>query len=180
MFGTRDKVALFIDGSNFYATIKELDMNIDYGRVRAYFNKQELLFRAMYFTAVLPDSGENDELRPLVDWLGYNSWIVSTKLVKQYTDRVTNVTRTKGNMDCEITVEMMLLKDSVTHMVLFSGDGDFCHLVRTLQAHGVRVTVVSSKQTQPPMVSNDLRKVCDQFIDLADMRGEFCRSGRER
>jgi uncharacterized LabA/DUF88 family protein len=54
-------------------------------------------------------------------------------------------------------------------MVLFSGDGDFRRLLEAVQAKGVRVTVVSTTKSQPPMVSDDLRRQADTFVELADL-----------
>ena len=38
-----------------------------------------------------------------------------------------------------------------------------------LQQRGKRVSVVSTLQTQQPMVADELRRQSDQFIDLADL-----------
>lgn len=178
MFGQKDKVALFMDGSNFSATIKSLKMGIDYANLRGYFSRRETVVRAHYFTAVLPSSPDTrDELRPLLDWLGYNEWDVVTKPTKSYVDDSGKL-RIKGNMDVEITANMMLLRDHVNHMVLFSGDGDFSYVVDLVKKSGVRVTVVSSTNTEVAMCSNQLRTAADRFIDLNDMRSEFGRRPR--
>lgn len=42
-------------------------------------------------------------------------------------------------------------------------------LVAALQQKGKRVSVVSTLQTQPAMVADELRRQADQFIDLADL-----------
>jgi len=55
-------------------------------------------------------------------------------------------------------------------MVLFSGDGAFRCLVEAVQRRGVRVTLVSSVATQPPMVADELRRQADIFIDLDTLR----------
>jgi uncharacterized LabA/DUF88 family protein len=55
------------------------------------------------------------------------------------------------------------------HMVLFSGDGDFRRLVEAVQRRGVRVSVVSTLRSSPPMVADDLRRQADSFIELQDL-----------
>ena len=72
-------------------------------------------------------------------------------------------------MDIELTVDAMHLVEHLDHVVLFTGDGDFRALVGALQMRGRRVSVVSTLQTQPPMVADELRRQADQFIDLADL-----------
>ena len=86
----------------------------------------------------------------------------------------------KGNMDIELTVDAMRLADNLDHIVLFSGDGDFRSLVAALQQKGKRVSVVSTLQTQPPMVADELRRQADQFIDLADLENQVGRDPAQR
>ena len=117
---------------------------------------------------------EFSAVRPLVDWLGYNGFSMVTKPVKRFTDAQGH-TRTKGNMDIEIAVDMMELAPRLDHAVLFSGDGDFRRLVQAVQAKGVRVTVVSTQKTQPPHIADELRRQADAFLDLNDLMAEFGR-----
>ena len=60
----------------------------------------------------------------------------------------------------------------------FSGDGDFRVLVEALQRKGVRVSVVSTIATQPPMIADELRRQADNFIDLEDLRDIIGREPR--
>jgi uncharacterized LabA/DUF88 family protein len=78
-------------------------------------------------------------------------------------------------MYIEIAVEMMKIAPHITHAVLFSGDGDFTSLVQSVKDLGVHVTVVSTIQTRPPMVADELRRRADQFIDLVDLKKHFIR-----
>jgi uncharacterized LabA/DUF88 family protein len=65
-------------------------------------------------------------------------------------------------------------------MVLFSGDGNFRSLVAAVQRRGVRVTVVSTIATQPPMIADDLRRQADVFIDLRVLQPKIGRDPPER
>ena len=65
-------------------------------------------------------------------------------------------------------------------MVLFSGDGDFRSLVEAVQRRGVRVTVVSTVSTQPPMVADELRRQADVFLDIVDLQTKIGRDPSER
>jgi uncharacterized LabA/DUF88 family protein len=73
---------------------------------------------------------------------------------------------------------MMELADRIDHVVLFSGDGDFRRLVEAMQRRGVRVTVVSTVKSQPPMASDDLRRQADVFVDHADLADVIGRPAR--
>ena len=166
-FYPNERVALFIDGANLYATAKALNFDIDYKRLLVVFRGKCQLVRALYYTA-LAEHDEYSSIRPLIDWLDYNGYTMVTKPTKEFTD-ATGRRKIKGNMDIELTVDAMELADHLDHVVLFSGDGDFRSLVEALQQKGKRVSVISTLHTQPPMVADELRRQADQFVDLADL-----------
>src|ERR1700716_1732745 len=159
-----EKIALFIDGANLYATAKALGFDIDYKRLLREFHSRGYLLRAFYYTAVIEDQ-EYSSIRPLIDWLDYNGYSVVTKATKEFVDQ-TGRRKVKGNMDIELAVDAMEMADHIDHLVLFSGDGDFRSLVEAVQRKGVRVSVVSTNATQPSMVADELRRQADEFIDL--------------
>ncbi len=173
-----ERIALFVDGANLYATAKAVGFDIDYKRLLSFFNNKARLVRAIYYTALMEDA-DYSPIRPLIDWLDYNGFMIVTKPAKEFTDG-SGRRKIKGNMDIELAVDMMQLADSLDHIILFSGDGDFRCLVEAVQQKGRRVSVVSTLSTRPPMVSDELRRQADQFIDLADLREDFGRSGDNR
>ena len=172
-FYQTERIALFIDGANLYATSKSLGFDIDYKRLLALFRQKGQLVRALYYTALAEDQ-EYSSIRPLIDWFDYNGYTMVTKPTKEFTD-ASGRRKIKGNMDIELAVDAMRLADSLDHIVLFSGDGDFRTLVAALQQKGKRVSVISTLQTQPPMVADELRRQADQFIDIADLESLICR-----
>ncbi len=177
-FYPTERIALFIDGANLYATAKALGFDIDYKRLLALFRTKGQLVRALYYTALAEDQ-EYSSIRPLVDWLDYNGYMMVTKPTKEFTDSFGR-RKIKGNMDIELTVDAMRLAENLDHVVLFTGDGDFRALVAALQQSGRRVSVISTLQTQPPMVADELRRQADQFIDLADLEDQICRDPASR
>ncbi len=178
MFDPREKIALFIDGANLYATSKALGFDIDYRKLLTTFQKQGYLLRAYYYTALVEDQ-EYSSIRPLIDWLDYNGYKVVTKPAKEFTD-ASGRRKIKGNMDLELAIDAMSLTDVVDHFVIFSGDGDFRTLVEALQRKGRKVSVISTMSSQPPMISDDLRRNADHFIDLVSMKNEIGRAPSER
>ena len=178
MFDSREKIALFIDGANLYAASKTLGFDIDYRKLLKAFQKRGYLLRAYYYTALVEDQ-EYSSIRPLIDWLDYNGYKVVTKAAKEFTDS-TGRRKVKGNMDIELTVDAMQLTDTVDHFVIFSGDGDFRSLAEALQRKGRKVSVVSTLTTQPAMISDELRRQADHFIDLVSLKAEIGRDPSER
>lgn len=178
MLDPREKIALFIDGANLYATSKALGFDIDYKRLLQEFKTASYLLRAFYYTALIEDQ-EYSSIRPLIDWLDYNGYKVVTKPTKEFFDS-TGRRKIKANMDIELAVDAMEIAEHVDHVVLFSGDGDFRRLVEALQRKGKKVSVISTLQTQPPMIADDLRRQADHFIDLASLQNRIGRDPSER
>ena len=173
-FYSEERIALFIDGSNLYAAARALGFDIDYKRLLGEFASQGRLVRAFYYTALIEDQ-EYSPIRPLVDWLDYNGYTMVTKPTKEFTDS-TGRRKYKGNMDIELAIDMMELAKHIDHAVLFSGDGDFRRLVESIQRQGVRVTVVSTVKSQPPMIADELRRQADFFMELKDMEKKVGRA----
>lgn len=171
------KIALFIDGANLYATTKTLGFDIDYKRLLKEFKSQGYLVRAFYYTALVEDQ-EYSSIRPLIDWLNYNGYSVVTKPTKEFVDSLGR-RKIKGNMDIDLAIDAMELAPHIDHMVLFSGDGDFRSLVEAMKRRGIRVSVVSTVATQPPMISDELRRVADEFVDLMDLAPRIGRDIRD-
>jgi uncharacterized LabA/DUF88 family protein len=172
-FHPTERIALFIDGANLYSAARSLNADLDFRKLLDTFRQKAILVRAFYYTAVI-EGEEFSALKPLVDWLDYNGFTVVTKPVKRFTDAQGH-TKTKGNMDIELAVDMLEFAAHVDHMVLFSGDGDFRRLVQAVQAKGVRVTVISTTRTQPPQIADELRRQADVFVELNDLLPDISR-----
>ncbi len=175
-FVPQERVALFIDGANLYATARALGFDIDYKRLLELFSKQCNLIRAFYYTALIEDQ-DYSPIRPLVDWLDYNGYTMVTKPTKEFTD-ASGRRKIKGNMDIELAIDMMEMAQHLDHVVLFSGDGDFRRLVDAVQRKGVRVTVVSTVRSQPAMIADELRRQADLFVDITDLQEDIERAMR--
>ena len=176
--GLRDneKTALFIDGANLYKAARALGFDMDYKNLLAKARTASALVRAYYFTAMQEDKEQDySPLRPLVDWLDYNGYTMVTKTAREFTD-ATGRKRFRGSVDIELAVEMLLMAEHLDHIVLFTGNGDFKRAIEAVQSKGVRVTIVSTIKSQPPMASDDLRRQADRFFELADLEKEIGRT----
>jgi uncharacterized LabA/DUF88 family protein len=169
VLGTRpeERVSVYIDGPNLYATSRALGVNLDYKKLLKNFKEAANLIRLNYFTAVFENSVEYNSIRPLLDWLDYNGYMVHEKPAKEFTDSAGR-RKVRGNVAIDMSVHMMESASHLDHIFLFSGDGDFLSTVFALQRMGVRVTVISTLLSpgDNPMVSDELRRAADQFIDL--------------
>ena len=176
MFYRDERLALFIDGPNLYAATKALGFDIDYKLLRSEFMRRGKMVRASYYMSIL-ENEEYSPIRPLVDWLEYNGFTLVTKPAKEFIDS-SGRRKIKGNMDIELVVDAMEMADHVDHILLFSGNGDFRPLVVALQRKGVRVSVVSTIRSSPPMIADVLRRQADNFIELEELKDVIGRPPR--
>ena len=175
-----EKTAIFIDGANLYKAARNLGFDMDYKSLLAKSKAATKLVRASYYTSIQEDKSQDySPLRPLVDWLDYNGYTMVTKTTREFTD-AQGRKRFKGSVDIELVVDMLTLAPRLDHIVLFSGNGDFRRAIEAIQCQGVRVTVVSTVKSSPPMVSDELRRQADQFIELADLQNDIGRAGGGR
>jgi len=177
-FYPQEKIGLFIDGANLYAAAKTLGFDIDYKKLLEVFKREGHLIRSFYYTAMYEEQ-EYSPIRPLVDWLDYNGYTMVTKPTKEYTDSAGR-RKIKGNMDIELAIDVLDMAEHLDHVVLFSGDGDFRRLVEAVQRRGVRVSVVSTIKSSPPMIADELRRQADSFIELVDLSREIARHYHEQ
>ncbi|MGQ0532437.1 MAG: LabA-like NYN domain-containing protein [Caulobacteraceae bacterium] len=173
-----ERVVILIDGANLYSAVKALAFDMDYRKLLDEFRRHGRLIRATYYTALVEDQ-DFSPIRPLVDWLDYNGYSLVTKPAKEYTDAAGR-RRFKGDMDVEIAVDLMLAAEHADHAFLFSGDGDFLPAIEAVQRRGMRVSVVSTIKSSPPMAADDVRRAADNFVDLADLAALVGRPPRER
>src|SRR5258705_12528275 len=97
MPSSSNKIALFIDGANLYATAKTLGFDIDYKRLLKEFQGRGTLLRAFYYTAIIEDQAYSSIL-PLIDWIAYNGYTVVTKATKEFIDASRRL-KVKGSMN---------------------------------------------------------------------------------
>jgi len=168
-----ERIALFIDGSNLYAAARSLGFDIDYRKLLNFFKKRGYLVRALYYTALIEDQ-EYSPIRPLVDWLDYNGYTMVTKPTKEFTD-ASGRRKIKGNMDIELAVDVLEMAQSLDHLYIFSGDGDFRRLVEAVQRQGKRVSIVSTVRSSPSMAADELRRQADEFLELDELKSKISR-----
>jgi len=177
MFYKDERLAVLIDGANLYAASRLLGFEVDFKLLRQEFCRRGRLVRIGYYNSVT-EGDEFTPLRPLIDWLDYNGFRVVTRPTREVADPGGR-RRVKGNLEIHIAVDALEMAGRVDHVVLFAGDADLRTLVAALQRRGPRVTVVSTIRTQPAMISDELRRQADAFIDLAELRGLISRPARE-
>ena len=165
MFDPREKIALFIDGANLYATSKALGFDIDYRKPSHHFQQARLCAARLLLHG--PRRGSGIFLHPPADRLAGLQWLHGRDQAGQGIHRLHRPPQDQGQYGHRADASTRSnWSPSIDHYVIFSGDGDFRTLVEALQRRGRKVSVVSTMTRQPPMIADDLRRQADNFIDL--------------
>jgi uncharacterized LabA/DUF88 family protein len=177
LFYPNERTSIFIDGRGLYGTSRKLGFEVDLSKLYRFFSTKFQLIRCSYYTSA-PE--ERTPLHGVLDWLSYNGFTVVTR---NYANNI-DAPSISALMSVDMIEQALspawapLGSLALQHVVVISGDGDFCAAVKFLKARSVRVSVISSLQTQPISVSEELRRLADNFIDLEDLRGELERAKR--
>ena len=169
MFYKDEKLVVLIDGVSLHVATKLLGFDVDYKLLRQEFSRRGKLVRMHYYTSFM-EAEEFSPVRPLVDWLSYNGYIVHNRFPREIPESAGKRKTARGSIEVDLTVDAIRLSDRVDHIVLITGNGDFRSLVEELQRRGVRVTIVSSIRSQPSTASDDLRRQADSFVELDELR----------
>ncbi|MFH0740150.1 MAG: NYN domain-containing protein [bacterium] len=164
---TKGKTAVFIDASNIYFSCKTLGWKVDYKKLFNYFKTNTELVRIAFYSAINP---ENEKERKFQDFLEMNGYIVKRKKVKFIKDKneETFGGHNKGNIDVELTIDAVHLKDFYDTFILMSGDSDFESLIKYLKVYNKRCIVISAKGH----VGIELIQQA-KFIDFKKIRNEI-------
>lgn len=168
MFGFVERTAIFIDGSNLWATAQALGFRIDFRKFMDKLSKRCYLAAINYYTAVQEDANGHQNIRGFIDILSHQGYRVIEKKAKTYHSETLGPI-TKGNMDVDMACDMLDIGPYVDRVVMVTGDCDFLPVVERLHRIGRRITVISTIKTRPAMCSEELLKAVDDFVDLADM-----------
>jgi uncharacterized LabA/DUF88 family protein len=165
---SRDRLAIFIDGSNLFYAALQLQIEIDYVKLLDNLMEGRRLLRSYFYTGI---DRHNDKQQGFLLWMRRNGYRVITKDLIHLPDG-----SKKANLDVEIAVDMMSLSNYCDTLILLSGDGDLAYAVNAITYRGVKVEVVSLRS----MTSDGLINVADRFTDLADLRDIIRKTGESR
>lgn len=157
------RIAIFLDGANFFYTQKKLGWNIDTERLLDYCKQYGDIVEAIYYTGT---SIENSQ-RKFYDKLAYIGYSLVTKPIKTIYDHDGNYIAQKANLDVEIVLDMFNMLDRYDMAILISGDGDFERALQQLKSRGKEVKVISTRGC----VSSELVYTTGiNYIDLLNIR----------
>lgn len=157
------KVYVFIDAENLFYSQRTLGWRISYGKLMRYFQSQcGKSMKCFVYTGI---DEANMKQKKFVDMLDMNDYIVRTKVIKKIRKKDGSYAW-KNNLDIELALEMVELKDRFDTGILVSGDSDFAIVLDKLKKAKKRVLVMSTRGH----VAKELLERA-KFIDLRKLKG---------
>ena len=124
----------FIDGQNFYLSLKSSGWSVDYRKFRKFLGDKYGIVKAYYFI------GEDKNQKTVHKSLQKSGFEVAFKKMVIYKKRVDGKIQTfqKGNIDSDLIMRVVreVEQDSFDSAMLISGDGDFLPLLDWLEEKG--------------------------------------------
>lgn len=157
------RVAVFVDGSNFFYAQKKMGWDVCPERLLKFCKQFGNIVEATYY------SGESNDPKQkrFFDFLAYNGYSLVTKPLKTIYDHETGQITRKSNLDIEVALDMFNQIDRYDVAILVSGDSDFQRALQLLKSRGKEVKVVSARG----IVATELvQTVGINYIDFHSIR----------
>lgn len=179
---SKDKVLnivyVFIDASNLWAAQKVKGKMFDFQKLKKFLKDQHTasVIEVFYYTAYPADGTRDYTLDSKHKFFTYLKKGLGFTVRKKVLKRITvhtdegDLYEEKGNMDVEMTIDVIHFMDKYSSAVFFSGDSDFLALVNYLKRGGKKVFIYSSKNN----VSQELRTGGDGYTDVLTVKGDIC------
>lgn len=166
------RVAIFLDGANFYYTQKKIGWKVDAERLLEHCKQYGEIVEAIYYSGNSMEEGQ----KKFHDKLAYIGYTLVTKPIKTIWDHIHGQSIQKSNLDVEIVLDMFNMIDRYDMAILVSGDGDFERALQFLKSRGKEVKVISTRG----IVAGELvHTVGINYVDLLAIREDVERKNEE-
>ena len=158
---------VFIDAANIIYSQKTLGWKVDYEKLIKYFKDNCNLGKIIYYTAYDPDNQKQKRFLDKLEIIGIKVRKKPLKLISE-----TNADEEyikKGNLDVELTIDVIEDKDKYNTIILMSGDSDFAELIKHLRKYNKESIVISAKGH----ISIELIQKSRKYINLGKLRNKL-------
>ncbi|MEW5936223.1 MAG: NYN domain-containing protein [Candidatus Thermoplasmatota archaeon] len=171
-YSDRERVAIFIDGSNTYYALRHFNdergtsLKINYGRLVEKLAAGRYLLRAYYYSSHR-DPIESSQAR-FYESLQYSGIQVVLRPLQQRTDPNSGeLYFAEKGVDVALVTDLLCLswENAFDTAVLVSGDADFAQTVDKVKYKGKRVEIATFRG----VLSTELRRIADRIIFLDDI-----------
>ena len=166
----RSAVYIFIDASNVWQAQKAKGRFFDYQKLTNFIQKTHnaSAIKVFYYTAYPAEGTRSyslDGKHKFLTFLGKGlGFVIRKKELKRIAvaTEAGEVIEEKGNMDVEMTIDVLHQKANYQTAIFFTGDSDFLALVTYLRNGGKKVHIFSSRNN----ISHELKTGGDGYIDV--------------
>lgn len=161
----QQRVGVFVDIQNMYYSARAIhNKKVNFQNVleRAVAGRQ--LVRALAYGITTEEAHEEE----FHEALGKQGFEVKAKPLQTFVGG-----QKKGDWDVGIAMDILRLEPKIDVAVLASGDGDFVPLVDYAQEHGLRMEVISFRES----TSSALVEAVDSYVDMSGEPKTFLISG---
>lgn len=173
----RHTVYVFVDASNLWEAQKAKGKMFDYEKLKAFlkrkFSASEI--KVFYYTAYPAEGtreysleGRHKFYTYLKKGLGFVVRKKELKRILTHSEGGDSI-QEKGNMDVEITIDVIHHMKKYDTALLFTGDSDFLALVTYIKNGGKKAYIFSSRNN----ASQELRTGGDGYFDVLDLEDEI-------
>jgi|SRR3989339_932775 len=163
-------VYVFIDASNLWQAQKAKGKMFDYEKLKNFLKSTFFAtgIQIFYYSAYPAEGTREHDLDGKHKFFTYLKKGLGFTVRKKELKRIVihgeegDVIQEKGNMDVEMTIDVMHYMKKFETAVLFTGDSDFLALVTYVKNGGKKVYIFSSKNN----VSQELRTGGDGYTDI--------------
>ncbi|MEA3398163.1 MAG: NYN domain-containing protein [Patescibacteria group bacterium] len=165
----KGRVSIFIDASNVYYSQKRLKWRLDFGKLINFFEDQTDLCGIYYYTGRDKKSEKQTKFIKFLEKTGY---IVRSKKIKFIKNNKTKNSGNgffKGNLDVELTIDVLETKENYDTLILISGDSDFEPLLKLMKRKYYKKCLVMATKHN---ISIELIK-CAKFINFNKIKNDI-------
>ena len=162
----KGKVSAFIDASNVYYSQNKLKWRIDFRKFLDYLNEETDLQEIYYYTARDLSFRKQTKFISFLEKIGYRVRSKNIKFIKNKNNSESQNGFYKGNLDVELTIDILETKDKYDTIILVSGDSDFEPLLRLMKKkYKKRCLVMATKHS----ISIELIR-CAKYINFNKLK----------
>jgi len=158
------RVYVFVDVANVLYAQKRLGWRVSYERLKSYFERECDLRKIIAYTGSFEANLKQRKFLDMLEIVGYEVRVKEVKKIRVARDKYI----WKGNLDVELALDMVELRDDYDTAVLISGDSDFAIVLEKLKVAGKKVVVISTRGR----VAKELIERSTKYIDLRRLRCE--------
>jgi uncharacterized LabA/DUF88 family protein len=159
------RVMVFIDAANVIYSCRGLGWHIKYENLQKYFKNHCRLVDICFYYARRENNEQDSKLLGVLIEFGFKVKVRRKKFFKNQDGTL----EIKGNIDGELIVDMIKLKDQYDTAILLSGDSDFRYAIEFLREIGKRIFIFSTKYH----VAKELIDASNGYINIRDLKEEW-------